>query len=208
MSDDPKVGYGNPPKHTLFKKGQSGNLKGRPGGSKNFKTVLREELNAKIDLKIDGKSVRMTKQEAVVKAMVHNAIKGSARHEANLLRSLNEAGLMNYVDQATQSLSPNDAAIVRDAFRRLVRNGTAPQSDVAETEVEVLTQAEWRKRHDLDPEVSGGETKSPPAEVPVEPAAPVAPAAPAQPARTLPPNTFVGKSRLGVYLALVPSRIR
>ena len=31
----PKVGRGNPPKHTRFQKGVSGNKNGRPKGSKN-----------------------------------------------------------------------------------------------------------------------------------------------------------------------------
>jgi hypothetical protein len=29
-----KIGYGKPPKHTQFKKGQSGNKKGKPKGAK------------------------------------------------------------------------------------------------------------------------------------------------------------------------------
>ena len=39
---DYKVGYKRPPLHTRFQKGQSGNPRGRPKGSKNFSTLLSE----------------------------------------------------------------------------------------------------------------------------------------------------------------------
>ena len=39
------VGYGRPPRHTRFAKGQSGNPRGRPCGAKNFMTLLEEALD-------------------------------------------------------------------------------------------------------------------------------------------------------------------
>jgi hypothetical protein len=41
-SDD-AVGYGRPPKATRFRKGESGNPRGRPKGSKNKHPALNEE---------------------------------------------------------------------------------------------------------------------------------------------------------------------
>jgi hypothetical protein len=43
-----EVGYGRPPKHTRFRKGQSGNPKGRPKGAKAFNTIVRETLTTKL----------------------------------------------------------------------------------------------------------------------------------------------------------------
>ena len=51
MGDEQQVGYGNPPKGSRFKKGQSGNRRGRPKGSKNLKTDLTEELQTEIKVR-------------------------------------------------------------------------------------------------------------------------------------------------------------
>ena len=54
MADDYEVGYGKPPKHTRFRKGQSGNLLGRPKGSTNLQTEMKRLLAAKTKIKVDG----------------------------------------------------------------------------------------------------------------------------------------------------------
>jgi hypothetical protein len=42
---DYPVGYGKPPRHTRFVKGQSGNPRGHPPGAKNIKTLLTQALD-------------------------------------------------------------------------------------------------------------------------------------------------------------------
>jgi hypothetical protein len=52
---DYEVGHGKPPRHTRFKKGQSGNPRGRPKGSKNLPTLLTEALNEPVVVAENGK---------------------------------------------------------------------------------------------------------------------------------------------------------
>ncbi len=76
---DYDVGYGKPPKSGQFKPGQSGNPKGRPKGAKNLKAVFEEELLAKVPIKEEGKSKKVSKQEAVIKALMLKAMHGDIK---------------------------------------------------------------------------------------------------------------------------------
>ena len=70
-----EVGYGKPPKETQFKKGQpSANPKGRPKGSKSWKTLLDEELNREITISVNGKPEKVTMKQAIVRREVQKAL--------------------------------------------------------------------------------------------------------------------------------------
>lgn len=82
------VGYGRPPKTSQFKKGQSGNPKGRPKGSKNLSTIVQAALNATVMVNENGKRRLITKLEAIVTQAVNKAAAGDPqafRHVLNLL---------------------------------------------------------------------------------------------------------------------------
>ena len=51
---DYEVGYGKPPRNAGFKKGQSGNPRGRPPGSENLTTLLNEALNEPVTITENG----------------------------------------------------------------------------------------------------------------------------------------------------------
>lgn len=73
------VGYGRPPAANQFKAGQSGNPKGRPKGSRNMITLLREELEAKVLVTENGVQKRMSKGQVAVRQQMDKAVKGDSR---------------------------------------------------------------------------------------------------------------------------------
>ena len=74
---DYKVGPGRPPLHTRFKKGQSGNPRGR--SPKNLATLLADALSEKVYATIDGRRRKITKREAIVTQMVNKSASADLR---------------------------------------------------------------------------------------------------------------------------------
>jgi Family of unknown function (DUF5681) len=73
------VGYGKPPNSTRFRKGQSGNPKGRPRGAKNFSTILAEELQQPVVVRENGRQKAISKLRASIKQLVNKAASGEPR---------------------------------------------------------------------------------------------------------------------------------
>ena len=73
-----KAGYKHPPVKNQFRKGQSGNPRGRRKGQRNLAPVLVEVLSQTVTVRQEGKAQRMSKGEALIKillAMASRAIK-------------------------------------------------------------------------------------------------------------------------------------
>lgn len=82
------VGYAKPPVETRFKKGMSGNPRGRPKGAKNklpalheerLKEIVLQEAYREITVQDAGRSVTIPMAQAVIRAMAVNAAKGQHR---------------------------------------------------------------------------------------------------------------------------------
>jgi hypothetical protein len=73
------VGYGRPPKNSQFKKGQSGNPKGRPKGTQNLATVLANELRERVVINENGQRRTVTKMVAATKQLVNRAAGGDMK---------------------------------------------------------------------------------------------------------------------------------
>jgi hypothetical protein len=74
-TDRYEVGYGKPPKSTQFKKGRSGNPKGRPKKKHNAKQSFHEVFARKILATVDGKRQYIDGMEAL---FLHLRAKASA----------------------------------------------------------------------------------------------------------------------------------
>lgn len=117
---DYEVGYGKPPEHTRFRKGESGNPKGRPKGSKNLKTELAEELQERVAVKEGGRRCEVSKQRAMIKSLMARALQGDAR-AATLIINM----VARFLDQTEENdleapLSADDLAIL-ERFKAKVR---------------------------------------------------------------------------------------
>src|SRR6202051_4867507 len=73
------VGYGRPPKPTQFKKGKSGNPKGRPAGSKNVASVLLDVIKQKIAVTENGRTRRVPVFEVILRRLANDAMRNEPR---------------------------------------------------------------------------------------------------------------------------------
>ena len=86
-----QVGYRKPPQHSRFKKGQSGNPRGRPKGSQSAARLARRILSEKIVIKENGKRRTITRREAMLKQLANKGIMGDLRSIREVL-NLDAAG--------------------------------------------------------------------------------------------------------------------
>jgi len=121
------VGYGKPPQHTQFKPGQSGNLKGRPKGTRNLATDLEEELREMVTIREGGKVKKFSKQRIMIKATMANSMKGSVP-AFNAITALCERLLAAPEDDApVKEISPEDTEILKDFAIKILEEADQEQ---------------------------------------------------------------------------------
>jgi Family of unknown function (DUF5681) len=82
---DYEVGFGRPPLHRRFRKGQSGNPRGRPSGAQNLKTLLNAALNERVIVTENGRRRKITKFPAIIKQVFNQSAKADWRYTKILL---------------------------------------------------------------------------------------------------------------------------
>jgi Family of unknown function (DUF5681) len=110
---DYAVGYGKPPLHTRFQKGQSGNPKGRPRGRKNMSTLLSNALNGSVIVVENGRRKKITKREAIVTQLVNKSAAADLKATQIVLAMLR--------DIDAQADGSADPAVFTDPDQEIIR---------------------------------------------------------------------------------------
>ena len=111
------VGFGKPPKRSQFRRGVSGNPKGRPKGKRNFATVLERTLQEKVVINENGVRKTVTKLEAAAKQLVNQAASGdlvALRQLAWLASSVEE----QLIAPSTKQLTDDDRKVMDGILKR------------------------------------------------------------------------------------------
>jgi len=122
MAEDYEVGYGKPPEQTRFKKGQSGNPKGRAKGTRNFSTDVKSTLNAEVRVTRDGRPHKISTQEALLLRLREKALSGDAR---TLDRMIALAQTYNNGELAQTYQSSADDLFLLDILKSRILSGAA-----------------------------------------------------------------------------------
>jgi hypothetical protein len=111
--DHDGVGYGRPPRRTRFKKGRSGNPRGRPKGSKNLATQLTKTLGERVVITQNGRRRSITKLDAAAKQLANSAAAGDLKAIHQLMM------LAQWVAGRTEALAPSTDPFT-DADREVI----------------------------------------------------------------------------------------
>jgi hypothetical protein len=137
-----KVGYRKPPKQTQFAKGKSGNPKGRPKGSRNFATVLQDELKRRVPITEDGKRKKITKREATAKQLANKAASGDLKAIPIVLNETRAYETAAAVDlSSAEIVTPEDQAVMESIVRR-IREASNAVSSTASSEPATPTRSD------------------------------------------------------------------
>jgi hypothetical protein len=131
MTDEPEysVGYRKPPRHSQFKKGQSGYPKGRPKGSKNLATLISSVLKERVTITENGKRRTITKLEAMTKQLANKGASGDPKATQLLLQMLQLFEDRQEAPAQTEISSEADQQIMQLFFARARRMGGSDEGN-------------------------------------------------------------------------------
>jgi hypothetical protein len=154
---DDKVGYGQPPRHSRWPKGVSGNPNGREKGHRGLKTDLEEALNTKttVQNKLTGKMVKGRQQQHAIQRLVERASLGDLKAQALLFLAMITHGISAMVENG-QVLFPQTAPWLSEFKAELLAFPNGRFDDQVDALTQLLIWVRQRLNFDI-PEIAGPE---------------------------------------------------
>src|SRR5262252_6993418 len=100
-----EIGYCKPPRHTQFRKGQSGNPGGRPRRRpvQRANALLLAEAYRSVVIKEDGRMVPVTALQAVLRSQIELAINGNYRAQRDILKAVQHLELLKSLGEYNET---------------------------------------------------------------------------------------------------------
>jgi Family of unknown function (DUF5681) len=114
------VGRGRPPRHTQFRKGTTGNPKGRPKGSKNLSTYIMEAARYPVTATVNGRARKISTLQSTTLQLAIKAAGGNQAAMGKFLDWIDEIETRATAVKPTQfPLSAPDVEVLRAAYERM-----------------------------------------------------------------------------------------
>jgi nucleoid-associated protein YgaU len=122
-----EVGFGKPPEQTRFKKGRSGNPKGRPRKQPDLYSELTKVLREKVT--VEGQQEKVTVQQALLRRLRDQALRGelwAGKLVQKIVAALPESGSERApIDM--QKIGAKFDRIMAESARKKAEVGQAPE---------------------------------------------------------------------------------
>lgn len=121
-----EVGFHKPPRSSQFKKGVSGNPKGRPRGSKNLASIVLRESRKKVTIHGPGGSREVTKLEATMMQLANKSAQGDLRATREFIPLIEQSEDQAAAGAAPLTFNELDRKLLESLQRRL--SGPQPET--------------------------------------------------------------------------------
>jgi hypothetical protein len=123
-----EIGFKKPPKAHSWKKGESGNPKGRKKGSRNKKTIIIRLMEGRLGRKIPDPK-KLTAQEALLWKAIQKGLAGDAKAMAFAFKRYDDATASGWAGPA---ITTEEDQQVYDALRTKIRREIEEENDASE----------------------------------------------------------------------------
>lgn len=111
------IGYKNPPKHSQFKPGKSGNPRGRPKGKVSAGQMLAKLLATKMKVNVGGQEKTITCLEALLLSLTKSGLNGRLSAIKLLLQLTLDYEAGKKLIPNELEVDPDDMALIEEYFQ-------------------------------------------------------------------------------------------